>query len=96
MLKLAVDTSFLVPERTNIQLRVEFDAIQSWAARHNMIKNLAKTEVTVFRRPNSWKVFDITQLTGIKAVNEFELPGVILCDVLNFDSRVNFVLKLSI
>jgi hypothetical protein len=40
-------------------------------------------------------VLDITELPGNEIVNEIKLLRVIYRDVLNFDSHVKFVLKLS-
>jgi hypothetical protein len=37
MFKLANDTNLLVPKRTHFQHKAEFDAIQSWAAKHKMM-----------------------------------------------------------
>jgi hypothetical protein len=94
--KYADDTSLLVPERANVQLQAEFDAIQNWAARNKMIFNFTKTkEIVVFHRPNPRMDLDITPLPGIEIVKVIELLGAIFCNVLKFDSHVNFVLKLS-
>ena len=84
-----------MPERTDVQLQAEFDAIQSWAARNKMVINFTKTKEIVFHRPNPRMELDITSLRGIEIVKEIKLLGVIFCNVLKFDSHVNFVLKLS-
>jgi Reverse transcriptase (RNA-dependent DNA polymerase) len=69
MFKYADDTNLLVPERTNVQLQAEFDAIQSWAAMNKMIINFTKTKKIVFHRPNPRMYLDITSLPGIEIVN---------------------------
>jgi hypothetical protein len=80
-----------VPERASVQLQAEFDAIQSWAVRNNMFINLTET----FHRPNPRMVLDITTLPGIEIGNEIKILCVLFCDVVNFDSHVNFVLDVS-
>jgi hypothetical protein len=95
MFKYADDTNLLVPERTDVQLQAEFDAIQSWAARNKMVINFTKTKEIVFHRPNPRMELDIIPLPGIEIVKEIKLLGVIFCNVLKFDSHVNFILKLS-
>ena len=60
-----------------------------------MVINFTKTKEIVFHRPNPRMELDITPLPGIEIVKEIKLLGVIFCNVLKFDSHVNFVLKLS-
>ncbi len=49
--KIADDTSLLVPECTDVQIQVEFEAIVKWAATNKMIINTTKTKDIIFRRP---------------------------------------------
>ena len=62
----------------------------NWAA-------MKKTKEIVFHRPNPRMVLDgpTSPLPEIENVNEIKLLGVTFCDALNFDSNVNFILKLS-
>jgi hypothetical protein len=44
ILKYADDTNLLVPERKNVYLQAEFEAIQGWAAKTKMILNFTQTK----------------------------------------------------
>jgi len=48
LFKFADDTTFLVPENTDINISVEFEHFRCWAKDNHMIKNLLKTKEIAF------------------------------------------------
>ena len=59
------DTTFLVPENTDINICVEFEHFRCWAKDNHMIINLLKTKEIVFCRPSA-RSFLPSCLTGIE------------------------------
>jgi len=90
----ADDTNLLVPEHTDVQLCDEYEAIKLWALRNEMIINASKTKEIVFCRPNPRPSIDMPALQAIDKIKETKLLGVIFADSFDFDSRVNYILKI--
>ena len=92
--KYADHTNLLVPEHTDSQLSVEFEAIQLWAANNKMIINMSKTKELIFRRPNPRLQISVSNpICGIEQVSEVKLLGVYFNSNLKFASHVNYILK---
>jgi len=52
LFKYSDNTTFLVPERTDVSLEDKFRALKQWAENNKMILNLLKTKEVVFHRPD--------------------------------------------
>ena len=65
LLKYADDNNLLVPEKTDIDICVEFANIVQWAADNAMIVNVDKTKEIVFHRPSARSSLP-SAITGIE------------------------------
>lgn len=78
LFKYAGDTNLLVPEKTDVEISVEFDNILKWANANYMIVNATKTKEIVFHRPSARSSLPHA-LTGIEQVVSAKLLGVTFC-----------------
>jgi len=82
--KYAVDTNFLVPERADVSLAVEFSHIKTWVDSNGLITNLGKTKELVLHRLHCNK-HDLPQsLEGTEPVQTEKLLGVIFQSSFSF------------
>jgi len=92
LFKYADDTTLLVPEHTDVQLEVEFQALKQWAANNKMILNMIKTKELVFHRPNPCLYAPPPLLTDIERVNVIKLLGLYITDTFCFDEHLKYIL----
>jgi len=93
LFKFADDTTFLVPENTDIDISVEFEHFRCWAKYKNMNINLLKTKEIVFCRPFARSFLPLC-LTGIERVMSAKLLSVTFCSNLKFDEHVKNILTI--
>ena len=92
LFKFADDTNLLVPEQSDITMKVEFENVQDWARRNKMIINFSKTKEIVFHRPHPSKFSLLPTFDNIAMVRQAKLLGILFSDNLSFESHVNAVL----
>jgi hypothetical protein len=93
LIKFADDMTLLVPESTDVDISVEFNAIKTWAANNKLIINFEKTKELVFHRPKPAKPLLPPILSGIERVTIFKLLGVYLKENLSFSAHVDFIIS---
>jgi hypothetical protein len=91
LVKFADDMSLLVPENTDCDISLEFDAIKNWAVLNRLTINLSKTKELVFRRPRPSKFISPPCLTGIERVVLAKFLDVYLKDNLSFSKHISFI-----
>lgn len=92
LFKFADDTNLLVPEKSDITMKEEFENVLDWARRNKMIINFSKTKEIVFHRPHPSKFSLLPSFDNIAMVRQAKLLGILISDNLSFESHVNAVL----
>jgi hypothetical protein len=93
LVKFADDLTLLVPESTETDIAVEFNAVKSWASANEMVINYAKTREMVFHRPKPGQLILPPPLEGIERVVINKLLGVTLACNFSFSVHVDFIIK---
>ena len=93
LFKFADDTTLLVPQHTDVELKEEFEHILQWSAINKMVINMTKTKEIVFHQPNVRHDILPSTLEDIECVVDAKLLGVIFSSKLNFDAHITELLK---
>jgi hypothetical protein len=93
LIKYADDCTLLVPENSNTDLSVEFEAVKAWAAENKLCINLVKTKEIVFHRPTPHHPIPPPPMSGIERVTVAKLLGVYLKENLSFSVHVDFIVR---
>jgi len=93
MFKFADDTTLLVPQFTDVDMSVEFQAILAWARDNKMRINTAKTKEIILHRPSPHHFIPPHPLNEVEVVREAKLLGVYVSDTFSMETHVNNLLK---
>ena len=91
MCKYADDTNLLVPEKTDIDIKAEFNNIIQWTVSNKLALNKSKTKQIVFRRPSARLSILPAPVLDIEIVESLKLLGVFVSSTFNQAEHVNFV-----
>jgi hypothetical protein len=91
--KFADDTTLLVPENTDVNIGVEFDAIKTWTVINKMRLNMAKTKEIILHRPSTKFELSFDPVDAIEVVREAKLLGVFISDTFSMERHINYILK---
>ena len=92
LIKFADDMTLLVPETSNTDIALEFNAIQIWSNNNKLPINFAKTKELVFHRPKPASPILPPCLTGIERVTVVKLLGLHLKGDFSFSVHIDFII----
>ena len=87
--KYADDASLLVPEKCDLNIKLEFQDVFNWDTSSKLTINMAKTTEQIFHRPNARNYLPPVTLPGIERVIYAKLRGVWLQEDLGIKEHVN-------
>ena len=77
IIKLADDSTLLVPDNSDVGVEIEFNNVQEWAGDNTMILNLIKTKVLIFHNPKARTYYsNVPILLNIERVTSAKLLGI--------------------
>ena len=92
IVKYADDLILLVPDGSDTSVKEEHQHIKNWAKTNDQTVNEKKTKLSIFRRPRSKLVDDVSGCQ-IEKVEKFKLLGVTLDNKLTFVTHITDVLS---
>ena len=93
--KFADDTNILVPENSDVGIKVEFNHVKDWAVLNRLHINVAKTKEIILRcpRPFNSDVLLPPPLYGVEKVYVAKLLGIIYQNNFKMNEHVNFIIN---
>ena len=96
LVKYADDTTFVVPQRTDCSIEVEFQNIINWSHLNKLTINKSKTKEIIFWKSGKVsKNLNIPTIPQIERVQQVRLLGVILSSNLSFKPHIDYVFAIA-
>jgi len=93
IIKLADDSTLLVPDNSDVGVEIEFNNVQEWAGDNTMILNLIKTKVLIFHNPKARTYYsNVPILLNIERVTSAKLLGIYTQSNFSCDIHFNHII----
>ena len=92
IIKYADDTTYLIPEDSEVPAQLEYDNAKNYAVTNKLTINIKKNKYLLFCRPRV-RISNPPTFNEIGLVSQFKLLGVILDNKLSFQQHLSFVLS---